>query len=409
MTEFDRGPRARTSPIVLFAVTLLLLTQTTSDAEFQSGSFEFEGLTRNYEVFLPTNFEPNMPLVFLLHGYLQSTEVIIDYTLMHEVADTAGFVVVYPEAVWPGFNSGLTGYPGLPPIDLTVNDVGFLSALIDTVDARYDIDMHRIYSCGFSLGGEMTYRLAAEKRFRFAAFASVSGKLNYGIAASYDGTDSPKPILHFHGTDDEWEIYGWGPSPSNLWSVEATVDYWLDKNGCVDEAETTSVPDIDPTDGCTVEEIRYTDCSDSTCLIFYKILGGGHRWPGAPPDANPGGNTCLDIHANTIIWNFFKNYEVPVSAEPVAGSIPTELCLSRISPNPFRTTTSVLFDLPQIGDVRISVSDISGRLVRTDALGVMDAGSYRYLFNGSNLPSGAYFFRLHAEPHSEVRRILLVK
>jgi len=45
----------------------------------------------------------------------------------------------------------------------------------------------------------------------------------------------------------------------------------------------------------------------------------------------------------------------------------------------------------------------------TDALGVMDAGSNRYLFNGSDLPSGTYFFRLDAESYSAVRPIVLVK
>jgi len=147
-------------------------------AQLQNGSFVFEGRTRSYKVFLPQHFHSNMPVVFNLHGYTLDAQWQMDYTLMNDVADTAGFIVVYPNAVYPGFNGGLVGYPGLPPINTTINDVGFISALIDTLEAHFDIDMNRVYSCGLSLGGIMTYRLACELGHRFAAVASVAGVLH---------------------------------------------------------------------------------------------------------------------------------------------------------------------------------------------------------------------------------------
>jgi polyhydroxybutyrate depolymerase len=314
------------------------------------------------------------------------------------VADTAGFIVVYPDATGPGFNSGLHDYPGLPPLP-DVNDVGFIYALIDTVDAHYDIDLSRVYCCGFSNGGIMTYRLLGEIGYRFAAVASVAGSLTDGTIVNFDDEIYPKPIIHCHGTDDDVVYYD--GDIANFWSVEETIDFWRDKNRCSEKADTVSMPDLDPDDGCTVEKIIYTGRSENSCLVFYKILGGDHSWPGHT------GN--MDIHASCEIWNFFEGYELAVSGEDSPGSTPNHIHLSQISPNPFRSTTAIAFDLPQLGDVRISVSDISGRLVMSDALGIMDEGSHRYLFNGSDLPSGTYFLHLDAEPHSAVRPMVLVK
>lgn len=153
-------------------LTLMFLLPIFLLAQDYSGSFEFEGRTRNYEVYLPENFQPNMPLVFAMHGYTENIQFIKDYTLLHEYADTAGFVVVYPEGSYTstgksGWNTGLRNHP-FGQQNTTSDDVGFLSTLIDTLDAHYDIDSNRVYCCGFSMGGEMTYRMAIEKGELFA-------------------------------------------------------------------------------------------------------------------------------------------------------------------------------------------------------------------------------------------------
>ncbi len=73
------------------------------------------------------------------------------------------------------------------------------------------------------------------------------------------------------------------------------------------------MPDLDPTDGCTVEKITYTDCSDNSNVVYYKVINGGHTWPGAGPLHPAFGNTNQDINASVEIWNFFKNYKVVTS------------------------------------------------------------------------------------------------
>jgi polyhydroxybutyrate depolymerase len=99
-----------------------------------------------------------MPVVLNLHGFTWTTDDHANNTLMHEFADTSGFIVVYPEGSYssgqPGWNNGLRNH-SFGHTDTTANDVGFISALIDTLDAHYDIDLSRVYSCGFSMGGPM--------------------------------------------------------------------------------------------------------------------------------------------------------------------------------------------------------------------------------------------------------------
>ncbi len=76
------------------------------------------------------------------------------------------------------------------------------------------------------------------------------------------------------------------------------------------QVDTTILPDLDPTDGCTVEKITYTNCSDNSNVVYYKVINGGHTWPGAGPLSNAFGNTNQDINANVEIWNFFKSHKL---------------------------------------------------------------------------------------------------
>jgi len=149
---------------------------------------------------------------------------------MNEVADTSGFIVVYPNAIYPGFNTGLVD-PPWPPLPTYVDDVGFISTLIDTINAHYEINMARIYCCGFSNGGMMTFKLACQIGHRFAGFASVAGVLIDPIVANCNLTGSI-PMLLCHGTDDVVVHYNGGPAPME-WSVEQTLDFWIQNNNCV--------------------------------------------------------------------------------------------------------------------------------------------------------------------------------
>jgi len=283
------------------------VTQVPTDStinQIEKGNFDFEGRTRNYKVFLPENYSnvTNLPLMVYLHAYDWTPEQEMINTQMNLVADTAEFIVVYPYAISLHWSNGGED-PDWPNPD--IDDVGFINALIDTLNNSFSIDLERIYVCGFSAGGFMTYRLACQLSHRFAAVASVAGLINNSVVDNCY-PDHTIPVLHVHGTSDD--IVPFIGGAYNL-SVDQVIHYFAGLNGCV-QVDTVQLPDIDQTDECTVEKISYTNCNGESNIIFFKVINGGHSWPSATKDYSWAGNRNLDINASVEIWNFFKNYKL---------------------------------------------------------------------------------------------------
>jgi len=290
--------------MIFVFVILLFVSQSTLHAQIERGSFDFDGHLRNYMVYLPNNYtgSTNFPLVICLHPYGWGAQRMMDYTKLNQVADTSDFIVVYPSAI-PNWNSGVAENPSYPTPN--VDDVGFINALIDIMSNRYSIDLERIYACGYSNGGFMSYKLACQLGNRIAAIASVGGVISTSTAESCSPLRTI-PVLHIFGTADPYVPINGG----TVWySVDQTLSVWTNFNDCV-QTDTTTLPDLDPTDGCTVEKITYKDCSDNSNVVYYKVINGGHTWPGAGPLSNAFGNTNQDINASVEIWNFFKNYKL---------------------------------------------------------------------------------------------------
>jgi len=288
--------------MVFVFVIPLFVSQSILQAEMEAGSFDFDGRLRNYMVYLPKNYTDTIdfPLVICLHPYGWTAERMMNYTNFNQVADDYNFTVVYPSAI-PNWNSGVADNPNYPTPN--VDDVGFINALIDIMNNRHSIDPARIYACGFSNGGFMSYKLACQLGHRIAAIASVGGMISTSTAASCSPLRT-MPVLHIHGTADPYaRINGL----TGVCSVDQTLSYWINFNDCL-QIDTTTVPDLDPTDGCTVEKTTYTDCSDNSNVVYYKVINGGHTWPGASPVAM--GSTNQDIDASVEIWNFFRNYRL---------------------------------------------------------------------------------------------------
>jgi len=301
--------------LLVFLLNVLFLFPIISFAQVDdSSSFMFEGIERNYLVHLPADYNgtDEIPVVFNLHGYTLYAGQQRDYSQMNIVADSEGFIAVYPNVAGIGWNCGVSGSPN-------INDVGFLDALIDTLSKHYSIDTTRIFSCGFSRGGFMSNRLACELSNRIVAIASVSGTMAQSIA-NICNPNHPMPVLLIHGTADLIVPYN---GYLDRIAVDTLIKHWTNFNQCT-ESDTTSLPDLDTLDGCAVQKISFTNCSDSADVILFKVINGGHTWPGG--DTNylhiPGydlGNTNFDINAGQEIWNFFKNTTKVNVIEPNGG------------------------------------------------------------------------------------------
>ncbi|MFO0890084.1 MAG: PHB depolymerase family esterase [Isosphaeraceae bacterium] len=266
---------------------------------------------RSYLVHVPpagkTPDQP--PLVIALHGAVMNGAAMAWLTGLNGTADRAGFVVAYPDGSGPGFpfltwNAGQ--FSGSK-----ADDVGFISQVIDDLQAVAGIDTRRVYVTGYSNGAMMAYRVASDLSDRVAAIAPVAGTMVFPeIRAS-----RPVPVIHFHGTDDGWVPF-WGPNsgtPSFLsfFSVPESISRWIEFNECEPLGDFQLMPDI-ARDNTWVLRVTSRDPRGPADVILYIVFGGGHTWTGR--DELSGfftGRSTRDISASDLIWEFFKTRTLP--------------------------------------------------------------------------------------------------
>jgi len=266
------------------------------------------GVARTYLLHAAGDTKPGRPLVLVLHG-LGSTAAAIERRTrgaFDKLADQFGAVIVYPQAggypragdraTWGAWSAGAPGAP--PPPD----DLGFLSALIETLSGELAIDRKRVFAAGFSNGAYMAYRLACERPDLVAAVAPVSAGMFPDVAAACR-RGAPVSIIGMHGTADPVLPLGA--------SVRDGIAAWAKRDGCPTSPVTSALPDADPTDGTVTRVDVYGPCAAGTAVAFYTIDGGGHAWPGEDrPFAfrQRSGNVPRDFDATAVIWDFFQRH-----------------------------------------------------------------------------------------------------
>lgn len=329
-----------------------------------------DGQERDYRLRIPPGAEAEArPLVFNLHGFGSNAFQQEAYSQMNPVADTAGFYVCYPNGINDAWNVGWA-------FGSTADDVGFISALIDSLSAIYNIDPSRVYSCGMSNGGFMSYRLACELNGRIAAVASVTGSMVPG----YIGGCNPGravPVLEIHGTEDPTVPYE--GQPLLAVSIEDLLAFWVDNNGCNEPPVIEELPDTDMTDGSTVTEIRYADCPNGMEVLHYRINGGAHTWPSALIEL---GVTNQDLHGSEAIWHFFNRYTL-------AGSVSVKgVAAPALRPFPNPTAGKVFLDLP-VRPGQVSVFNAAGLRLQQ-----FSNGGGAVMLDLSAYPAGIYWIRV---------------
>lgn len=153
-------------------VAVFFTTQVNALLAQVSGTIVHDGLERGYELHVPSTWSlgQSLPLVFVLHGTTQTGERIMEISNFNALAEANNFIVVYPDGIGGSWNTGI-------PLASTADDMGLIEALIARFQVDLGVDTLRIYSCGFSAGGYLSYRLACESSRCFAAVASVAGTM----------------------------------------------------------------------------------------------------------------------------------------------------------------------------------------------------------------------------------------
>jgi len=269
-------------------------------------------LKRSYLVHVPRSYDGTRPspIVLAYHGGGANAQQMIRFSGLSETAEKSGFVTVYPSGTgrqekaltWNGGNC--CGYA----MQNQVDDVAFTRALLDDLARVVKVDAKRVYATGMSNGAILAYRLASELSDRIAAIAPVAGPM---------GTEkcSPKrpvPVIHFHGTDDQFAPFKGGKGEKSLtgtdfYSVEHSIRAWVKANGCKDEPAIVELPDK-AKDGTRVTRKTYGSGKEGSEVVLIVIEGGGHTWPGMERHAAFLGATTLNISANDLMWDFFRQF-----------------------------------------------------------------------------------------------------
>ncbi len=286
--------------LIIISIPCFVLTQQVSEE-----TILHDELVRSYILCLPTSYssETAVPLVLNLHGYSSNAGQQMVYSDFYNISEEEGFILIHPEGTIDSSGFQFWNSGDISDID----DVGFISSLIDTVAAQYNINTERVYSMGMSNGGFMSYRLACELSDKIAAIASVTGSMSETQITSCTPTN-PIPVMQIHGTADPTVLY----DGNDLWgisSIEDVISYWVNFNECDIEAIFNSIPDLIPMDLCTAEHYVYPNGNNGSSVELYKIINGGHTWPGAGFPL-VGNNTNQDINASEKIWEFFNKYDI---------------------------------------------------------------------------------------------------
>lgn len=303
----------------ILAVLAILTVSNFGFGKDKEESLTHDGRVRTFFVHLPKNYseENNYPLVIALHGgsgvakkFNRSTNL-----RFNRLADEENFIVVYPQGVGKSWNDHPEREKRGEARRLNIDDVGFISKMIDYLDARYPVDIENVFACGISNGGLMSATLAADLPNKIKAIGLVSANFSK-LKTSEMKNATPFPVIIIHGTDDpifpyeEGEIRIFRQRRGHVLGAEKSIAFMCKLNGNSTEGIETELPNTSNRDDCTSTRIVYPNPDNPDLKVeLIKIKGGGHTWPGGNQYLGKRliGNVSKDQNACDLLWDFFKS------------------------------------------------------------------------------------------------------
>ena len=325
MSKFNAMDKVSGSPKPTRLILFLLLATIASfvnakgsATDLASGQYDIQSgaLTRSYLLHVPKQLTHPAPLVIVMHGYTGSADSIMSYSGMNEVADEEGFVVVYPQGTVDQqgnafFNVGYEFHA-----DASVDDLQFIRDLVAHLQDELTLNPDKVFATGMSNGADMSYLLACQASDIFRAVAPIAGVM---MKETFDtcSPSRPLPLFEVHGTNDEVSLFngdmensgGWGPYPD----LPATIAFWVELNGLTLK-QSSYLPNSAANDSSHIIFDRYWSETQDNEVWFYRVVDGGHHWPGVQFDwwRNPMAwwyfrNANQDIDTSRVVWSFFES------------------------------------------------------------------------------------------------------
>ena len=298
-----RGVIAAVLLLISLPVVLVLVEAVSYYAQKRSNGFMVSsGRQREYLLYVPKSYDRSKPtpLVISLHGGAMWPAAQMETSQWNRVADEHGFIVVYPSGV---SGEGPRAWRGGGGAGL-MSDVRFISELIDTLGAHYNIDPTQVYANGLSNGGGMAFELSCTLSDRIAAVGMVATAIFLPWSSCPDRR--AVPMIAFHGTADRAARYHGGKSWVARRYVFPDIPTWIAnwgrRNRCAPKA-------VDVAVAMDVTRRTYTNCANGAAVVLYTIEGGGHTWPGGGPMPEWfAGATSNSVDASSLMWAFFREH-----------------------------------------------------------------------------------------------------
>lgn len=231
---------------------------------------EYGGMQRRVGIYVPPSYDPHhpAPVIIALHDRYSSAKALHAISRLAAVADARGAILAYPESAGGYWNDG--GLQILSRPNAPQDDIGFVSAMLTTLQHDYAIDPERVYLLGYDVGGNMAYNIACDGRLHLAGVAVVSSLMWSFNASLCNDNTPPTPILILHGARDWHYPTRGGGLPASYhaerFGVDETAALWRRVNGCGDASVRRGGSAI------------YASCRNNSAVAYIEVSGGEHDW-----------------------------------------------------------------------------------------------------------------------------------
>ena len=264
---------------VLIALLIIPLSVLAQDDD--TFTLTYDELDRSYQLFVPESYDASTPapLVVVLHGAGGSASGIRAASSFDALAEETGTIVAYPNS-----QNSIWNYLQIPIEDETsVDDTGFLTALIDQLSSDYAIDPANVSVIGFSNGGLMALRLRCELGNRLGSAIMVGSSPTFRLVDHCLGAD-PVSTMMVLGTADEsfpWNGYAEVDVQNRFYSsfgISQAVPFLSGLNHCDASLSITAEITSQLSDTRVLAQI-FDDCEANTQFILLGMVDFTHRWP----------------------------------------------------------------------------------------------------------------------------------
>ncbi len=319
----------RSGAVIVAAIVVAVAAAGHAEAQTEEHVLVTHGVERTYLLTVPPGggaARGGLPLVIMLHGANQSAGVAVSMTGFDHLAMDEGFFAAFPDGT-NNINRMLTwdaihccGYAATNG----VNDLGFISDLVDELIRTYPIDPNRVYVVGFSNGGMLAQLIGITMPDRIAAIGAVMG----GLFGDETSPRMPVPAILINGGRDHIVPMAGGAINGNeripiMWDgmplmpFTYQVQFWTLAAGC-DETPTKHAENSD-----YLFE-RY-DCPGGTRIESYVVLDNGHAWPGDQSFMTVGEVPSTTFDATRVIWDFLSQQNLADRPVPLPAPVAVEV------------------------------------------------------------------------------------